>query len=80
VATAAVVLAETMPPAVVGLLFLGDTTRPGLTGLAVLGFALAVTCAVALARFGEASDDRKAATARADHPCRAHGDAASTIT
>ena len=57
VATAAVVLAETMPPAVVGVLLLGDTTRPGLTGVAVLGFLLAVVCAVALARFGEASDE-----------------------
>src|SRR5271166_4079411 len=55
-ATAAVVLAETMPPAVVGVLFLGDTTRHGLAGVAVLGFILAVVCAVALARFGEASD------------------------
>jgi drug/metabolite transporter (DMT)-like permease len=56
-ATAAVVLAETMPPAVVGVIFLGDKTRPGLTALAAVGFALAVFCAVALARFGEASDD-----------------------
>jgi drug/metabolite transporter (DMT)-like permease len=56
VATAAVVLAETVPPAVVGLMFLGDTTRHGLAGLAVAGFILAVTCAVALARFGEAGE------------------------
>jgi hypothetical protein len=56
VATAAVVLAETTPPAVVGVIFLGDTTRHGLTGLAVLGFILAVVCALALARFGEASE------------------------
>src|SRR5580700_6343392 len=53
VATAAVVLAETVPPAVVGVLFLGDSTRHGLAGLAVAGFVLAVACAVALARFGE---------------------------
>ena len=56
VATAAVVLVETVPPAVVGVLFLGDTTRHGLTGVAVLGFVLAVTSAVALARFGEAGE------------------------
>jgi drug/metabolite transporter (DMT)-like permease len=55
-ATAAVVLAETMPPALIGVLFLGDTTRHGLTAIAVLGFVLAVACAVALARFGEASE------------------------
>jgi drug/metabolite transporter (DMT)-like permease len=54
-ATAAVVLAETMPPALVGVLFLGDTTRHGLTAVAGLGFGLAVVCAVLLARFGEAS-------------------------
>jgi drug/metabolite transporter (DMT)-like permease len=55
-ATAAVILAETAPPAIVGVLFLGDKTRPGLTAVAVLGFALAVLCALALARFGEASE------------------------
>jgi len=54
VATSAVVLAETLPPAVVGVLFLGDTTRHGLTPVAVIGFALAVVSAVMLARFGEA--------------------------
>jgi drug/metabolite transporter (DMT)-like permease len=59
VATAAVVLVETVPPAVVGVLFLGDKTRPGLTELAVSGFVLAVACAVALARFGEAGDQQR---------------------
>ena len=62
VATAAVVLAETVPPAVVGVLFLGDSTRHGLTGLAVAGFVLAVACAVALARFGEAGEEPHSAT------------------
>jgi drug/metabolite transporter (DMT)-like permease len=56
VATAAVVLAETVPPAVVGVLFLGDSTRHGLAALAVVGFVLAVACALALARFGEAGE------------------------
>jgi drug/metabolite transporter (DMT)-like permease len=67
VATAAVVLAETAPPAIVGVLFLGDATRHGLEGVAVLGFVLAVFCAVALARFGEASEEkavREAASGR----------------
>ena len=40
--------------AVVGVLFLGDTTRHGLAPVAVIGFALAVASAVLLARFGEA--------------------------
>jgi drug/metabolite transporter (DMT)-like permease len=55
VATAAVILVETIPPAVVGVLLLGDTTRPGRTGLAAAGFVLALVSAVALARFGEAA-------------------------
>jgi drug/metabolite transporter (DMT)-like permease len=54
VATSAVVLAETLPPAIVGVVFLGDTTRHGLAPVAVAGFALAVASAVMLARFGEA--------------------------
>jgi hypothetical protein len=68
-----------MPPAVVGVIFLGDTTRDGLTGVAVLGFLLAVVCAVALARFGEASEE-KAEEARAERARRARGDTASTVT
>ena len=57
VATAAVVLAETAPPALIGILFLGDHTRPGLAPLAAAAFVLAVTCAVLLARFGEAGEN-----------------------
>jgi drug/metabolite transporter (DMT)-like permease len=54
VATAAVVLAETLPPAIIGVIFLGDQTRRGLSVAGWSGFALAVACAVLLARFGEA--------------------------
>ena len=64
VATAAVVLAETTPPAVVGVMFLGDHTRPGLGGIAVIGFSLAVVCAVALARFGETDEQGLTAAQR----------------
>jgi drug/metabolite transporter (DMT)-like permease len=53
VATAATVLAETVLPSIIGVIFLGDTTRHGLVGLAAAGFALAVAGAVTLARFGE---------------------------
>ena len=59
--TAAVVLAETLPPAVIGVEFLGDKTRPGLEPAATAGFVLAVLSAVMLARFGEA--DRTAGPA-----------------
>jgi drug/metabolite transporter (DMT)-like permease len=57
VATAAVVLTETIPPAVVGVVFLGDQTRPGLAGVAWAGFFIAVASALMLARFGEAHHD-----------------------
>jgi drug/metabolite transporter (DMT)-like permease len=63
-ATAAVVLAETMPPALVGVIFLGDSTRHGLAALAALGFVLAVICALALARFGEAGEESKPESAQ----------------
>lgn len=55
-ATAAMVLAETAPPALVGILVLGDRTRPGLGVAAVAGFCLAVASALALARFGAAGE------------------------
>ncbi len=57
VATAAVILAETLPPAVIGVIFLGDRTRPGLEPVAVIGFLLAVVSALMLARFGEADHE-----------------------
>jgi hypothetical protein len=57
-----VVLAETAPPALVGIVFLGDHTRRGLAVVAILAFILAVACAVVLARFGEAGDGDDAGT------------------
>ncbi|MGW6056353.1 hypothetical protein [Streptomyces sp. NPDC055189] len=53
-ATAGMVVGETLGPAVVGVVWLGDRTREGLEWLAVLGFVVAVVGALALARFGEA--------------------------
>ncbi|MFJ8197740.1 hypothetical protein [Streptomyces sp. NPDC096152] len=53
-ATAGMVIGETIGPAAVGVIWLGDRTREGLTWLAVLGFAVAIAGALALARFGEA--------------------------
>ncbi|MFI6358874.1 DMT family transporter [Streptomyces sp. NPDC050743] len=53
-ATAGMVIGETIGPAAVGVVWLGDRTREGLTWLAVLGFVVAVVGAMALARFGEA--------------------------
>jgi drug/metabolite transporter (DMT)-like permease len=78
VATAAVVLAETTPPAIVGVIFLGDTTRQGLTGVAALGFGLAVVCAVALARFGEATEEQEPESASAQLRAAGRDPSAST--
>jgi drug/metabolite transporter (DMT)-like permease len=52
-ATAPLVVGETIAPALVGVLALGDHSRPGWAGVAVAGFALAVGGAVALSRHGE---------------------------
>jgi drug/metabolite transporter (DMT)-like permease len=65
VATAAVVLAETLPPALIGVVLLGDMTRPGLEPAALAGFLLAVASAVMLARFGEAEHTARGAPGRA---------------
>ncbi len=51
-ATGPLVTAETVAPALVGVLALGDSARPGYAGVAVAGFLLSVAGALALARFG----------------------------
>ncbi|MZD07931.1 hypothetical protein GTW43_23015 [Streptomyces sp. SID5785] len=56
VATAGMVVGETVGPALVGVVWLGDRTRSGLEWLAVAGFVVAVAGALALARFGEAPE------------------------
>jgi hypothetical protein len=60
-----VVLSETIPPAVIGVVFLGDQTRPGLGVVAWGGFFIAVASAVMLARFGEAHHEEDVARADA---------------
>ncbi|MFF0220722.1 DMT family transporter [Streptomyces sp. NPDC004629] len=52
-ATAGMVIGETIGPAAVGVVWLGDHTREGLTWLAVLGFAVAITGTLTLTRFGD---------------------------
>lgn len=51
-ATGALVTAETVAPALVGVVALGDSTRPGYAGVGVAGFVLSVGGALLLARFG----------------------------
>ncbi|WP_030290653.1 membrane protein [Streptomyces katrae] len=62
-ATAGMVIGETIGPAVVGVAWLGDRTREGLTWLAVLGFAVSVAGALLLTRFGEPPEPEPAPAA-----------------
>lgn len=52
-ATAMTLIGETVPPAVIGVLVLGDHARHGWLPVAAAGFVLAVVGALVLARFGE---------------------------
>ena len=51
---AAMVVGETIAPALVGVVWLGDRARDGLGWLVVTGFVVAVAGTLVLARFGEA--------------------------
>lgn len=53
-AVAGMVVGETIAPAFVGAVWLGDRARNGLGWLVVAGFAVAVAATLMLARFGEA--------------------------
>jgi drug/metabolite transporter (DMT)-like permease len=52
-AVAGMVVGETVGPAIVGVVWLGDQTRAGLSWMVVTGFAVAVAATLALSRFGE---------------------------
>ncbi len=52
---AAMVVGETIAPALVGVVWLGDRAREGLGWVVVVGFAVAVSGTLVLARFGEPS-------------------------
>jgi drug/metabolite transporter (DMT)-like permease len=54
--TAGLVIGETVLPSVVGVVALGDQTRPGFVPVAVAGFVLAVAASLALARYGSLED------------------------
>lgn len=53
-AVAGMVIGETVGPALIGVAWLGDQTRQGLSWMVVTGFVIAVAAALALSRFGEA--------------------------
>jgi drug/metabolite transporter (DMT)-like permease len=53
-AVAGMVVGETIAPALIGVVWLGDRARDGFGWLVVAGFVVAVSGTLALARFGEA--------------------------
>ncbi|MDT5146195.1 MAG: hypothetical protein QOC58_840 [Mycobacterium sp.] len=53
-AVAGMVVGETIAPAFVGVVWLGDRARDGLGWLVIAGFVVAVSATLVLARFGEA--------------------------
>jgi drug/metabolite transporter (DMT)-like permease len=61
-AVAGMVVGETVAPALVGVVWLGDRTRDGFGWLVVAGFAIAVAGTLVLGRFGEAPDAETGAT------------------
>ncbi|MYS36193.1 hypothetical protein K388_04890 [Streptomyces sp. KhCrAH-43] len=67
-ATAALVVGETVLPGMIGVWWLGDASRPGFAWLAVTGFVLAVTGAVAVAWFGAPQNPEKDVPAPTDAP------------
>lgn len=67
-ATAPLVVLETVAPAIVGVLLLGDEAREGWVWVAAVGFVLAVAGAVSLAGHGELSDDDVPASATVENP------------
>ncbi|MEU9115845.1 hypothetical protein AB0D04_29710 [Streptomyces sp. NPDC048483] len=62
-ATAALVVGETVVPGILGVMWLGDSSRPGFAWVAVLGFMVAVAGAVAVAWCGEPEPEAMPATA-----------------
>jgi drug/metabolite transporter (DMT)-like permease len=65
-ATTPMIVTQTVTPAAVGVLLLGDGVRPGWQPVAVLGFALTVVAATALVRFegGHPGPSRRPAEGR----------------
>ncbi|MFF9482327.1 hypothetical protein [Streptomyces sp. NPDC014733] len=73
-ATAALVVGETVVPGILGVLWLGDASRPGFAWVAVLGFVLAVAGAVAVAWFGSPEPDPAAIPPGGTDGSRGSGD------
>lgn len=60
-AVAGMVVGETIAPAFVGVVWLGDSARDGLGWLVIAGFVVAISATLVLARFGEAPQPQEPA-------------------
>ncbi|MFI0433295.1 MAG: hypothetical protein ACH36H_09140, partial [Candidatus Nanopelagicales bacterium] len=60
--TAAMVVAETIIPSAIGLIWLGDRIRPGFEVVALVGMLVAIAGSVALSRLGEIPAEEGQAT------------------
>ncbi|MCI3928144.1 hypothetical protein [Streptomyces sp. AN091965] len=67
-ATAALVVGETILPGILGVVWLGDSSRPGFLWLAITGFVLAVAGAVAVAWYGKPDSTSPHGPADEDRP------------
>jgi drug/metabolite transporter (DMT)-like permease len=70
-ASAGTIVSQTVFPAAVGLILLGDATRAGFQPLAIVGFLLAVVGSLLLTRFGDLSEDSSPAPSHPPRPVRA---------
>lgn len=59
---------ETVVPALIGIVFLGDAARAGLWGVAIAGFILTVVSAIVLARYGNIESAQHEASSDTDVP------------
>lgn len=70
-ASAGTIVSQTVFPAAIGLILLGDETRAGFQPLAITGFLLAVVGSLLLTRFGDLSEDNSTAPTRRTRPIHA---------
>jgi drug/metabolite transporter (DMT)-like permease len=68
VATTPLIVAQTVTPAVVGVLLLGDRVRPGWSAAGAVGFTLTVTAATVLVRLEDVAARRAPRRARENGP------------
>ena len=77
--TAAVIIGETILPALVGVIVLGDKTRHGFIPVAIAGFVISIAGAIMLARFGEPATLRSQLPPTRRCRCKTRGRSGSNV-